>query len=92
MEIKHKESEEAGVFYIEVENQKPAEIQYVLEKDDRLIIQHTFVPESLSGKGIGKLLVDKTVLYAREHHLKVVPVCSFAKKIMEDDTYQDVLY
>ncbi|MBC7388416.1 MAG: N-acetyltransferase, partial [Opitutaceae bacterium] len=69
-----------------------AEIQYVLEKDDRLIIQHTFVPESLSGKGIGKLLVDKTVQYARDHHLKVVPVCSFAKKIMEADTYQDVLY
>ena len=91
MEIKHKASKENGIFYIEVENKKAAEIQYVLENEDSLIIQHTMVPESLSGKGIGKLLVDKTVQYAREHNFKVIPVCSFAKKVMEADAYKDVL-
>ncbi len=91
MEIKNKESEGSGLFYIEQGTSESAELQYVLQVHDRLIIQHTYVPESLSGKGIGKQLVDKTVEYARARNLKVVPVCSFAKKVMTADAYKDVL-
>lgn len=40
---------------------------------------HTEVPAALEGKGIGKALAKFVLDYARENHLKVMPLCPFIK-------------
>ena len=44
---------------------------------------HTFVPESLSGKGPATLLTKTTLEYARSKGKKVDPACSYAAFFIE---------
>lgn len=93
MEIKKEQSGEKIIFYIEEGNVRIAEIFNHLRGTDRIIIEHTEVSDSLRGKGVGKKMVDHVVAYAREHQLKIVPMCSFARSVFErfKDKYVDVL-
>jgi predicted GNAT family acetyltransferase len=91
MVVLHKEDANEGAFYIEEDGERLAEMDYKKEKD-RIIIQHTEVDESLRGKNVGFLLVERGVEYARKTNLKIVPLCVFAKKIMDTHKeFQDVL-
>lgn len=38
---------------------------------------HTLVPESMAGRGVGTQLLESLIDYARDHQLHIVPVCSF---------------
>ena len=91
MTILQKEEGNEGAFYIEENGERLAEMEYRKEKD-RIIIQHTEVDTSLRGKNIGFELVERGVEYARETKLKIVPLCVFAKKIIDrHKEFQDVL-
>lgn len=64
---------------------------YKKEKD-RMIITQTKVDEPMRGKNIGFELIKHGVEYARETNLKIVTLCSFAKKINEGyKEFHDVL-
>lgn len=94
IEIKHKETEQGGSFFIESEEGKQVgEIVYNLRKDTRLVILHTEVGEELKGTGAATKLVHKVADYAREKGYKIVPLCPFAKKYMnlKLDQFSDVL-
>lgn len=43
---------------------------------------HAFV----KGKGVGKMLVLAAIDYAKENHLKIRPVCSYAYAVMEQNS------
>jgi predicted GNAT family acetyltransferase len=45
---------------------------------EELIITHTYVPPAFRGRGIAEDLTREALAWAREHHKKVVPQCSFA--------------
>jgi predicted GNAT family acetyltransferase len=47
------------------------------QDDDLLALIHTEVPAELGGKGVGAAIVEKTFEYAKEHNLRVVPICPF---------------
>ena len=51
-------------------------LEYDLASDFLTLI-HTEVPKELAGKGIGGKLADAALEYARNAHLKVVPLCRF---------------
>ncbi len=92
MEIQQKDNAKTGMFFIKMEGKKVAELVYSWSGNDRIIIEHTEVDDVLKGKGAGKELVAKTVEFAREKGIKIVPVCSFAKGIFEKTKdYIDVL-
>lgn len=92
MEIKHREIGSKGVFYMEIDNEKLAEMTYSKAGDKLIIIDHTEVSEKLKGKGAGKQLVQAAVDYAREHKIKILPLCPFAKSVFDKmPEYQDVL-
>jgi predicted GNAT family acetyltransferase len=80
-------------FYMgESEDKALAEVTFKKHKDNIIILDHTYVNRSLRGKGMGKILVDRVVAYARENKLKIIPTCPFAKDIMEmSEAYRDVL-
>ncbi len=53
-----------------------AELVYRL-KPGRIVMVHTGVPAELEGRGLAKELAVAGLSYAREHGLKVVPLCPF---------------
>ncbi|WP_246131531.1 GNAT family N-acetyltransferase [Aquimarina intermedia] len=53
---------------------------YTWAGKSKFIINHTGVEEQFSGKGFGKKLVMKSVEFARNNDLKILPLCPFAKK------------
>ncbi|WP_201580736.1 GNAT family N-acetyltransferase [Psychrobacter glacincola] len=62
------------------------------ERDDKLVYDHTIVPQELGGRGIGSALVKHALNYAREQNKKVVPQCSFVSSyISKHPDYQDLL-
>jgi uncharacterized protein len=91
MEIQHRDDGKKGAFYIAQNEEVLAEMTYVWA-GDKMIIDHTEVSDQLAGKGAGKQMVNQAVLFAREKHIKILPLCPFAKSVFDKVTdYQDVL-
>ena len=62
------------------------------ERGDKLVYDHTIVPQELGGRGVGSALVKEALNHARENNKKVVPQCSFvASYIDKHPDYQDLL-
>ena len=93
MNIQQKDNGKKGSFYIEEAGALLAEMTYVWSGDNKFIIDHTEVSPTLEGKGIGKQLVHKAIEFAREKHVKIMPLCPFAKRVFDKVAdYQDVLF
>jgi len=91
MLIQHKLLQGKGMFYVGQDGAIAAEMVYTMT-GNKMIIEHTEVDDSLSGKGVGKQLVQTAVEYARTHNLKIVPLCPFAKSVLDKEVeWQDVL-
>lgn len=92
MEIKHIETGKGGEFVVEENGNRSAEMTYTNAGEKLISIDHTFVESNLRGEGIAKDLVAEGVKFARENNLKIVPLCPFAKAIIEKTPeFQDVL-
>jgi uncharacterized protein len=92
MLIKHRQIGSKGIFYLEEEDKVLAEIVYSEPNKGQMIIEHTEVDEKLEGRGVGLELVRTAVEYARTNNLKVIPLCTFAKKVFErKPEFSDVL-
>lgn len=90
--IQHLENGHRGVFFMANENSRLAEMTYVWSGDSRIIIDHTEVNEVLKGSGAGKKLVAAGAAFARKKGIKIIPLCPFAKAVMQKDpTYHDLL-
>ena len=57
-------------------------IEFTLS-DNNMTILHTYAYES--GRGIGTLLMQNAVEWAKEHDYTIIPVCSFAQKYLSND-------
>lgn len=65
---------------------------FVKAGERRLIIDSTYVSDELRGKGIGEQLLKKVIEYARLENKIVIPLCPYAKHMIEKtDEYNDVL-
>jgi len=70
---------------------KTAYSKYLLA-GDKILIEHTEVPEVLEGRGLASRLVIHALDYARAQNLKVLPICPFAKAFIgRHREYQDLL-
>jgi uncharacterized protein len=56
-----------------------AELIYASFSDDILELQHTEVPASGQGQGVGDALVRAALAYAREQGLRVVATCPYVQ-------------
>ncbi|MEM9616649.1 MAG: GNAT family N-acetyltransferase [Pseudomonadota bacterium] len=77
-DIKRTESETKGRYVVRIDGAE-AELTYSRAGETRIIIDHTHVPETLKGRGIGVMLVSRAVEDARAEGKKIIPLCPFAK-------------
>ena len=69
-----------------------AKISTTRRDDGSIVITHTFVSDTLKGQGIGGRLVQAVAEQARKEGVKIIPLCSYANKVMtKDDSFADVL-
>jgi predicted GNAT family acetyltransferase len=91
-EIKLEYNDKNGFFSIEIDGKTEAKMTFVFAGDDKIIIDHTEVNPGNNGKGFGKKMVEKAVLFAREKNLKIIPLCPFAKSVFnKTPDFRDVL-
>ena len=80
------------MFFVGQDGAILAEMTYTMPSPDKMIIEHTEVDDSLAGKGVGKQLVYTAVEYARNNNIKIIPLCPFAKGVLDKmKEWQDVL-
>lgn len=82
-----------GRFLIVSEGRELGKMTYVYAGKDKVIIDHTEVSDELKGQGAGKKLVDAGAKWARDEGIKIIPLCPFAKSVMDrfPEEYADVL-
>lgn len=51
-----------------------------------LRLLHTESPQELAGRGVASALVEKTLLYIKEHNLKLQPLCPFVNAYIKRNT------
>lgn len=89
IECKKKEN---GYYVGEDINNPLAEITYHLRDEHTMVIDHTNVSDTLRGQGVGGVLVRKVAELARKEKKRIIPLCSYAKRVMiQNPDYQDVL-
>ncbi|MBT1689589.1 GNAT family N-acetyltransferase [Dawidia soli] len=92
MEIKLEETTNKGAFFILQDGIRAAEMTFSKAGQSLIIIDHTEVSDALRGKSAGKQLVAAAVQHARDHGLKILPLCPFAKSVFDKvPEYGDVL-
>lgn len=93
MNIEQIDNGKKGIFKAVEENIKAGRMTYVWAGTGKFIIDHTEVEPTFSGKGVGRKLLDAAVTFAREKHVKILPLCPYAKSVFDKDkTISDVLF
>lgn len=54
-----------------------AELTFSIVNEHLIIADHTGVPDSMRGMGVGKALVERLVEDARHKQVKIVPLCPY---------------
>jgi len=83
MLIQQKQDGSKGSFYVAENGVIQAEMTYSMTGTTLLIIDHTEVSDELKGKNVGYQLVHTAVEYARANHIKILPLCPFAKSVFD---------
>lgn len=92
MQISHQENGSKGEWFYNQGTERLAEMTYSWAGDDKFIIDHTWVDDSLRGQHVGRNLLDHAVAYAREKGVKIIPLCPFAKSVFDKEvSIRDVL-
>jgi len=92
MIILHKLVGKKGLFYVEIDGNILAEMVYSMASPARMVIEHTEVSDDLKGKNVGYQLVKTAVDFSRQHQIKIIPLCPFAKSVFDrKEDLRDVL-
>ncbi|EKO3390108.1 N-acetyltransferase [Vibrio fluvialis] len=76
--MEHKVTHDAQnhCFKVHLEGEEYAVVKYQ-QKDDVLYITSTRVPDSLQGKGYGKVMMEAVLPLIEQQGQTIVPVCSY---------------
>jgi len=92
LDIKLHQKGKFGRFYVGEDYDRQAELMFEQPTEDKLVLLHTEVKESMQGKGMGRKFLNHAADYARQNGLTIVPLCPYAKRVMEkEEAYQDVI-
>ncbi|RPE12950.1 N-acetyltransferase [Chitinophaga lutea] len=93
MNIEQTDNGKKGSFKAMSDGAQAGEMTYTWAGADKFIIDHTEVDDAFSGQGVGKQLVMAAVDFARTKHVKILPLCPFAKSVFDKEpSIEDVLF
>ena len=93
MDIKLSEDNIRKRFYIEKGGIVEAEMFFQENEGKYILIEHTEVNPLAEGRGLGKALVNHAINYVKEKNIKIIPVCPFAKAVIEKNPdYRQLIY
>jgi len=81
MEARVEHDEKGRTFRLIVDGRPGGYLSYEIY-DGCLDIQHTVVNPELRGNKLGEVLLDTATEYAGSKGLRIVPTCSYAKKVL----------
>jgi predicted GNAT family acetyltransferase len=83
MKIEHIDEGKKGFFKAVEDDKQAGKMIYTWAGQSKFIIDHTEVHPDFKGEGVGKKMVKAAVDFAKENKLKIIPLCSFAKSVIE---------
>ncbi|MDQ3101053.1 MAG: N-acetyltransferase [Bacteroidota bacterium] len=86
MRIEHRPERELGSFVAVESGEDVGELAYRMTSANEMCRDHTEVEPAFEGKGVGRQLIQAAVDHAREHGVKLRPVCSYAQVIFDRNT------
>jgi len=93
MEIIQHNEERKGDFTAIEDGKQAGIMTYTWAGPHKFIIDHTEADPAFKGQGVGMQLLHQAVAYAREHDLKILPLCPYAKAMFERHSeIRDVLF
>ncbi|MBZ9730252.1 N-acetyltransferase [Salegentibacter sp. JZCK2] len=92
MKIEQNDEGRKGFFQALKDQKQAGKMTYTWAGTRKFIIDHTEVDSNFKGEGVGKKMVESAVDFAKENKLKVIPLCPFAKNVIEKNPeFQEVL-
>jgi predicted GNAT family acetyltransferase len=82
LEVRHEEQDGEGSFFVEPDRERLGELTYSRASPDTVVLEHTEVSPRLQGRGVGRVLVEAAVAWARRTGTKIVPMCPYAKSVI----------
>jgi uncharacterized protein len=71
---------------------EPGEMTFSRASPTLIIVDHTGVPDSLRGKGVGQALAQHVIEDARARGFKIVPLCPYlAAQVKKHPEWSDVI-
>jgi predicted GNAT family acetyltransferase len=72
-------------FVLRIDGERLGFLEFTRPDVGVMRIEYVEVSPELRGTGLGKQLVEKAVAFAREASLSVVPICSYARAVIQRD-------
>jgi len=83
--IEREEHHGADEFVLRLDGERYGFLEFTRPEVGIMRIEYVEVSAELRGTGLGKQLVEKAVAFAKDAGLKVVPICSYARAVIERD-------
>ena len=92
IEVKIEEGASKGRYVYRADNGDEAEITFSRVNPTKIIVDHTGVPDSMRGQGIGQALAQFVVEDSRAKGISIIPLCPFFKALAQrHEEWRDVV-
>ena len=72
-------------FVLRINGERHGFLEFTRPEVGLMRIEYVEVSPELRGTGLGRQLVEKAVDFAKDAHLRVVPICSYARAVITRD-------
>jgi predicted GNAT family acetyltransferase len=72
-------------FVLRINGERHGYLEFTRPEVGLMRIEYVEVSPGLRGTGLGRQLVSKAIEFARETQLRVVPICSYARAVIQRD-------
>jgi uncharacterized protein len=72
-------------FVLRIDGERFGFLEFTRPEVGVMRIEYVEVSPELRGTGLGRQLVEKAVAFAKETSLQVVPICSYARAVIQRD-------
>ena len=78
-------------FVLRIDGERRGFLEFTRPEVGLMRIEYVEVSPPLRGTGLGRQLVAKAIDFARETKLRVVPICGYARAVIQRDPAMSVL-